>query len=308
MHAATFELFHSLIDYAGLFPPAKLPLDRVVRNFAEYQSGDEQWILGRLIVRLDDLYALGQLGRDKMPSDGRGWRVACLLPVVEQSQLRAAVTDLQQFNLNHGDGHAARAVIDTVELKVSTAEELQLAVKFLPEWLNVFLEVPLDPTSELIPMIAKAGRSKLYAKFRTGGVTADLIPGIDQVVEAIATCVTERVGFKATAGLHHPIRAEYALTYEQNAERSEMHGFFNVLAATALLLAKPTDWDRATEAMLEGNSSSFGIDSRGLHWRKRSFSVDEIVNLRTRGMISFGSCSFIEPIEDLQGLGIELTE
>ena len=265
-------------------------------------------MLGRLIVRMEDLYALGQRGRDTMPREGRGWRIACLLPVIEQSQLRANVQDIQQFNANHNQNHESRAVIDTVELKVNTVAELELAVKFLPEWLSVFLETPYDLAAELVPLMAQAGRQNLHAKFRTGGVNSDLIPGADEVIHALAVCAGARVAFKATAGLHHPVRAVFPLTYEQNAERCQMHGFLNVLAATSLLLADPADRDKAMEAIQEEDASSFSIDEHGWQWRDHSFTVDDIVRLRTQGLKSFGSCSFIEPIEDLNGMNVDLIE
>src|SRR5436853_477841 len=51
-------LLDRLIDYAGLFPPAKLSLDQAIRNYAGYRRGPQAWMLGRFVVpagRLDEL-------------------------------------------------------------------------------------------------------------------------------------------------------------------------------------------------------------------------------------------------------------
>lgn len=42
-------LIHA-VDYAGLFPPAKLDMETAVRNYASYQEGEHSWALGRFIV------------------------------------------------------------------------------------------------------------------------------------------------------------------------------------------------------------------------------------------------------------------
>ena len=51
-----------LIDYAGLFPPAKLPLEQALRNYADYRSGPDAWMLGRFIVPAARLAEVSQVG------------------------------------------------------------------------------------------------------------------------------------------------------------------------------------------------------------------------------------------------------
>ena len=53
-------LLHHVVDYAGLFPPAKLDMQPTVDNYAAALAGADQWMLGRLIVpvkRLDEFEA-----------------------------------------------------------------------------------------------------------------------------------------------------------------------------------------------------------------------------------------------------------
>ena len=53
-----YALLHNIIDYAGLFPPANLPLDEAIHNFIRYREAPEHWMLSRFIipaVKLDEL-------------------------------------------------------------------------------------------------------------------------------------------------------------------------------------------------------------------------------------------------------------
>ena len=62
-------LLAQLIDYAGLFPPAKLDMGPTVRNYADYVAGDDAWMLGRLIVpvgRLEEFEAAA--AAEQLPS------------------------------------------------------------------------------------------------------------------------------------------------------------------------------------------------------------------------------------------------
>ena len=69
------------------------------------------------------------------------------------------------------------------------------------------------------------------------------------------------------------------------------HGFLNVLAACAF----------ADEAALTGEVA---LDRDALRWRGREAGPDELERVRHDQLVAVGSCSFFEPIEELQGLGI----
>jgi hypothetical protein len=136
----------------------------------------------------------------------------------------------------------------------------------------------------------------LRAKIRTGGITAEAFPAIDDVAAFLRACKEKGIAFKATAGLHHPLRCVKALTYEPNAPTGTMHGFLNVFMAAALL-------DYAEEVLAETDPWSFTFDDEGASWRGHSVSTAELMTLRRDFAISFGSCSFEEPIGDLRELG-----
>lgn len=139
-------------------------------------------------------------------------------------------------------------------------------------------------------------RRGLRAKIRTGGVTNEAFPAVGSVAEFIRACREKGIAFKATAGLHHPLRCVKPLTYEPNAPVGKMHGFVNVFLAAAM----PGD----EEAILaEEDAKAFAFDDEGARWRDRQVTIADLVEMRTTFAISFGSCSFEEPIADLQQLG-----
>ena len=117
----------------------------------------------------------------------------------------------------------------------------------------------------------------------------------------IAACQRAGVPFKATAGLHHPLRAEYRLTYEPDSPKGTMHGYLNVFLAATLLYSgekEPT----ALEMLDERDPAAFVFDDDGIVWRGKRVSTKEILASRSRFAISFGSCSFGEPIDELAQL------
>ena len=145
----------------------------------------------------------------------------------------------------------------------------------------------------LIPELVRHG---LSAKIRTGGLTPDAIPHPDRVATFIKVCAMHGVAFKATAGLHHPVRCMRALTYEPDSPRATMHGFINVFMAAAF----PHDAERI---LAEEDPKAFRFEDDAAWWRDHAVTTEHLAEVRREFAISFGSCSFEEPIVDLQELG-----
>ncbi len=53
----------NVVDYAGLYPPASLPLPEVLENYQRYLRSSEVWMLNRLVLPMDKL-------RDVVLGDG----------------------------------------------------------------------------------------------------------------------------------------------------------------------------------------------------------------------------------------------
>lgn len=247
-------LLESLIDYAGLFPPASLSLNDAIRNYDEYRRGEYAFALGRFVVPAAQMH--------EVPPD---------FPL---SVLATADSIPDAF---------------VVEVKAKNAEEIDLIRQQAAKQM-IYVEVA---DIDLIDILAHYG---LRAKIRTGGVTGDAFPSVDHVAMFIQTCRQKKVPFKATAGLHHPIRCAKPFTYEANSPAGVMHGFVNVFVAAAMP-------GSAKQILREENARAFGFDEGGVWFRDLRITTGELERVRTQSAISFGSCSFEEPIADLKELG-----
>jgi hypothetical protein len=118
-------------------------------------------------------------------------------------------------------------------------------------------------------------------KLRCGGAR---IPGVEEVAAFVRRCREQRLVFKATAGLHH--------AYPTAAGE---HGFLNLLAAATF---------GEEEEALRAPPGSFELDARSFRWEGRTAGPEELARVRATLFHSIGSCSFFEPVEELEGLGI----
>lgn len=139
---------------------------------------------------------------------------------------------------------------------------------------EAYVEVRLgEGLEERVAVLAERG---LRAKVRCGGAE---VPSAAALGHFLSVCRDAGVPFKATAGLHHPLAAE------------GRHGFLNVLAACAF------DDAAALHADVELTADS-------LRWRGREAGAEELELVRRDQLVAVGSCSFLEPVEDLKELGI----
>ena len=287
MNEALHTLLAEVVDYAGLFPPAGLDMPRAVAEYARHRQEPNAWMLGRFVLpalRLDEWSAAA-------PADVDGWRwPLSVLAQTFEGTLRRTIDDF-----NAREKH--RAVIDTAEVRAATAREVPNSA--LTGGVAVFVEIPiLDDPARLLDAIAGCG---VRAKIRTGGVTPEAFPTAAQVARFINRCVERDIVFKATAGLHHPLRAEYRLTYEENPPYGTMFGFLNLLLATALAREGMQEQDLVA-ALEERDPESIALIGEALNWRGRSLGIGTLRATRTKSITGFGSCSFREPVEDLRTL------
>ena len=130
----------------------------------------------------------------------------------------------------------------------------------------MFAEVPVD--RDLGVLIAAIAAARVNATIRTGGVTADAFPSPLEIVRFMRRCAEHHVLFKATAGLHHPLRAEHRLTYAPDAPRGPMYGYLNVFL-TAALLDRLSDAE-AVALLDERDPRAFTIGRDTIRWRHTS--------------------------------------
>jgi hypothetical protein len=133
---------------------------------------------------------------------------------------------------------------------------------------------------EGVPLDEVAARG-LRAKIRCGG---ERVPTVEELGGFIRGCRSRGLVFKATAGLHHAYPTE-----------SGEHGFLSVLAAAV--------FGDEEEALREG-PPAFALDAQSFRWRDREALPALLADTRASLIHSIGTCSFFEPVEELEQLGI----
>ena len=135
-----------------------------------------------------------------------------------------------------------------------------------------------------------------------GGVIAEAFPTAKATAAILKALADRNIAFKATAGLHHPIRSCHPFTYEPDAPSGMMHGFMNLTCAAVLLYSGGTAGE-ALHTLEEEDPGAWRAEPDAICCRAFRWTTDQISEARKKFMISFGSCSFTEPIRDLEVLG-----
>jgi hypothetical protein len=320
-------LLAGAIDYAGLFPPANLPLAEAVGNFARYRQGPEAWMLGHFVLPAARLAELEPLA-DEAFRPGPPFPIAALGRGGDTvagwlAGLEADLEDVARFLGRHGrrvrvdvletrlPGEVVRAptpegVADCVGPAATLIDKRQFPV------LAPFYEAPLGGEWRAAVATVLAGLAcdhELAAvgrhlfcrpagfKLRCGGLTAGAFPSPEQVAATVRAAREARVPLKLTAGLHHP------LPHYDPAMKATMHGFLNVLVAGVLASAHDPPETTLRDLLEDADPPSFVFDDRGLAWKGLHATSAEVGDGRREVVTSFGSCSFDEPRDDLHGLG-----
>jgi hypothetical protein len=288
------NLLVGLIDYAGLFPPAGLGMDAAVRNYDSYVTGEHAWMLGRFVVPAARLEEYAEAVRTA-DLDASAWHLSVLATAADADVIA-------RFNTGADEaGAGGLGSIDVLEIKAANAREIQDAAQAFGRNYQLYFETPPDKWHALLPATAVA---KARAKIRTGGEVPSAIPEESRVLEFLRIASERRLAFKATAGLHHPLRGMQRLTYKPDSPTAVMHGFLNVFCAAVLLWHEP---DRRQEAawMLGERDADAITMGEAMTWHNSgvTLTAEQIKEARTQFCIAFGSCSFTEPIDDLRKLG-----
>ena len=208
---------------------------------------------------------------------------------------------LGEFNCRHAAAGAFALSADVVEARADSVAEIDRLLARMPTWAQAYVEIPLGP--DPAPLIAAIARHGARAKMRTGGVTAEAFPRAVDLVRFLRACTAAGVPFKATAGLHHPLRAEYRLTYAADSPSGTMFGFLTVFLAAAWL--RQGLGDAEAELLLEERSASaISLSAEAIDWRGHRLSQAAVEEARAAAIQAFGSCSFTEPVGELRGMGM----
>jgi hypothetical protein len=289
MLPSTHALLDGIVDYAGTFPPASLPLAEALAEYARARKSADSWLLGRFVVSAVNLSDFERLAPGVMSHEG-----ATLgdLSVIVSGEFRSQLERVRAFSAKW----AGTTRIASVEIAPVPVPEIAALARAVPQGLEMFFETPLDGNLESrLRAIDAVGAA---AKIRTGGIAASTFPTPEGIVHFLEIADEAAVAFKATAGLHHPVRGCYPLTYDAGSDTETMHGFLN-LAVAASLVRMGTPQQHTVDALLESSADAFEFRSDGLSWRDRTISTHDLADTRRRFFRSFGSCAFREPADAL---------
>jgi hypothetical protein len=287
-------LVAGVVDYAGLFPPAALDMRSAVAHYAGSRAGPAAWMLGRFVVpaaRLDEWEtAVATLP----PDDALAWKGARLSALLT-GEFACEAELIATFNARAPFG----VLIDVTEGRAMTADAVLALAAAMPDGVTVYCEVPHrdDP----IALLQAVQSANVRAKIRTGGVTADAFPQPHEIVRFLRRCHELGVTAKATAGLHHPLRGEYRLTYDADAVRGVMYGYLNVFLAAAAIRAGASD-AVAMEILVATDRASISVSADSLTVCGVVLGDAVLASMRAEGLVAFGSCSFREPVDELSVL------
>ena len=296
MNASLKYFMTSLIDYAGLFPPAGLDIDTAVRNYAGYLASEEGWMLGRCIIPAPQLHRV---------TFHSGFHCSVIVsPAVSQEELDQlgafkGCVEMVEVRLPDIAGSPDRYSDHLLQIKSRLQQAGLQDVQLFIEGGNVE-DVAIPATAIAAFNNSSSGDNiikNIGYKLRCGGLDKQAFPSPEKVAEVISSCREYDIPIKFTAGMHHPLR-----NYSTDIEVMQ-HGFINIFGAALLCWGCNLSTGEIAECLRDETADHFHFTEKGFSWTNRTISTSEIKGLRQGKVISFGSCSFAEPIEGLRSLG-----
>jgi len=309
---ATLRAFlDKLIDYAGLFPPAELSMRGAVTTYARHRRSDHAFMVGRFVCPVNRLEEFHVEGEDVLAElapvhvAGLASAISSGADIASAAESDAAqILSFEEWGWGVVDSIEAKLPDDVVDGSVERIREVTIAYQSILRHAmfsldRVYYEISRDgnwPERVDRCVQALAGRPDCGFKIRCGGVTADAYPSPHDVAVAVAACARRGVPFKATAGLHHPVR------HDGSDSGITQHGFVNVFGAG--ILASEMAAAALEELIDERDLSQFVFDDESFSWRNETVPIEVLESARSALAISYGSCDIDEPIEDLRAAGL----
>lgn len=309
-----------IIDYAGLFPPAKLELEEAFKNYIEYKNSDYKWILSRFICPANQLSNLENLIKKNciVNNDinfsvlGRsGYNTIDFKKNLDEDLYYWKGFSSNSSGINHTNLFEVKLPDELITLHDQKKNSELIDYIFesverqIPHPVFIFFEVHSGSEWKknicgLIEgiKIHNDKNNNSGFKFRTGGIEPNSFPTPGQIAFCIRECVDREIPMKCTAGLHHPFRR-----YDKNINVM-MHGFINVFAAGIIALRHNITDTGLENILSDEDHNNFIFKEDYFSWKDWKVSIADIEFARKELMISFGSCSFDEPINDLKSFNI----
>ncbi len=292
-------MMSSVIDYAGLYPPAQHDPTTTVDLFTQVHDSGRAWMLGRLVwpaAKLDELSTLSASHAPvaQAPTTEGAWAISCVCAPAGSAAFAADLKAIAAFNARHEREGESAMRIDSIEMRGESVAAIERAVTEVPEELFPYFEIALesDPRGAVAALVGE----EAGLKFRTGGTTPEAHPAAGDLARAMVACAAAGVPFKATAGLHR------ALCHFNHAAGATQFGFLNLLIGSALAWESRIDEGLLTEFLTTSSIDRIDFSNATIGWQGARVTVGEITEARARLVHSFGSCSFDEPWNDLVAL------
>lgn len=313
-------LLTGVVDYAGLFPPEKLPLPEALSAYESYLRHEWESAIARFVLPTSHFAPAAPLLAASFAEVRAGrlapWTFSALFKAHDTlaSSHAALPTELAAVRSFLAD-HPGVARVDAIEIALPPeawqGRVAEVGAR-LAEWVDAFraalpdavvhFEIPWTVRYETGFEAMKGYVPLARAKFRTGGVDPSTIPSVDALAAGLDAVTRAGIPVKFTAGLHEPLR------HFETKVGAHLHGFLNVFLAAWMLASGTIDQARARAVLACEDASAFrlvqdGIAFVGAGVEAVTLSVEEVRHGRACVATSFGTCSFLEPLEGLRALG-----
>jgi hypothetical protein len=259
-------LLLGLVDDAAVFPPGSLSVAEAQVAHREHRMAWYSPLIGPLLLPVDALDGL----TDREITLGLIGEAQAL-----DATLRTGGLDVRQVEC---------AVAKRGEDPLPGVARLVSLAADHPT-VEVYAEIPLAwGLLSALDALTEAP-ARVTAKFRTGGLAAELFPTPMELAAVICACRDRNLPFKLTAGLHRAVR------YNDPETGFTHHGFVNVLAAC---IAASTGAEVMTAAELLASTDGITL----VEAVRPYLSIDRPL------WTGFGSCNVDEPMRDLSLLGL----
>ena len=311
-----FKIFgNKLVDYAGTFPPASLDLKTSFTNYLKYRDTPESWMLSKFVIpakRLPELASI--IEHEKIIlNNPLNFSILGGKEVVLSKFFDGLVADIEEilkFKTKYGDNIIAEMYEVLLPLELFVIPDVNKLVDFFTKVsvsffesinknVSVFYEAApgkeLEILSKALSYFNMIGNFAGY-KIRTGGIEPSSFPPAEKIARALSVCSENETPLKCTAGLHHPFR------HYNPSVRTRMHGFINVFCAGVFAYNLDLNEHELTRMLLEEDPYKFKFSDDKISFEEFEIFEEEIAEAREKFILSFGSCSFEEPVEDLHKL------
>jgi len=289
--------FAALIDYAGLFPPAQLPMTDAIREYRVLRSGDHGWVSGRFLCPASLLSDLASVATATFATGETPWEVGVIFDGQQgESAALAAEFQAEMDPAMKIAGAEAKLTEATPAAVVSLLDAMLSVAPDVVPFVEVDKAMSIGHQVDLISEGLGARHRVGGVKLRCGGATEDAFPEPNEVAEFVMAATDRSLPFKATAGLHQPIR------HFDDAIGIERHGFLNILMAAALA-ERGMDATSVEAVIADTDKDAFSVSAAFASWREHEIPGSALRRVRRTGFVAYGSCDFDEPTETLESLG-----